>query len=79
MTRAVTNNNPGDAHGLTFSCYKRLPSLATDEAKLLFLDKLHRARKKHDVDVWAYVIMPEHVHLLVHPRRPIYSIEAFRQ
>jgi putative transposase len=23
--------------------------------------------------------MPEHVHLLVHPRRPIYSIEAFRK
>jgi putative transposase len=79
MSKAVTINKPGDAHALTFSCQGRLPLLASDEAKLVFLRNLDRARKKHAFDVWAYVVMPEHVHLVVYPRRPVYSIEAFRR
>ena len=29
-----------------------------------------------DFDVWAYVVMPEHVHLIVRPRRPVYDMAA---
>ena len=29
------------------------------------LDAIDAARTKHQLDVWAYVIMPEHVHLLL--------------
>lgn len=79
MSRAITINSSGEAHGLTFSCHKRLPLLATDEAKLVFLEKLDRARKRHAFDVWAYVLMPENVHLVVYPRRQAYSIETFRK
>ena len=28
------------------------------------------ARAELDFDLWAYVFMPEHVHLIVRPRRP---------
>jgi len=75
----ITINQPGDAHELTFSCHKRLPLLNSDHAKSVFLPSLDEARKKHRFDVWAYVVMPEHVHLLIHPRNPIYSIDIFRK
>jgi putative transposase len=35
----------------------------------IFLHKLGQARKKHGFLVWAYVVMPEHVHLLLPARR----------
>jgi putative transposase len=75
----ITINNPGDGHDLTFSCYKRLPLLYADHAKAVLLSNVDKARTKHDFDVWAYVIMPEHVHLLIHPRKPVYSIEEIRK
>lgn len=31
------------------------------------MDALERARLTHGFDLWAFVIMPEHVHLLVYP------------
>jgi putative transposase len=58
-------------HFLTFSCYRRLPYLASPEAKNLFEDALERIRKKYSFVVAGYVVMPEHVHLLVNePGRP---------
>jgi putative transposase len=38
------------------------------------IDAIQQTRSKHDLDLWAYVVMPEHVHLLVWPRFPNYSI-----
>jgi putative transposase len=32
------------------------------------MDAIQEAREKFPVDLWAWVIMPEHVHLLVYPR-----------
>jgi putative transposase len=32
------------------------------------------ARKKHDFLLWAYVFMPEHVHLLICPRPNVYDV-----
>jgi putative transposase len=58
----------GHAHGLTFSCYRRRRFFDDDEIKRRFLEALEKARKKHGFLVWAYVIMPEHIHLLVFPR-----------
>lgn len=58
----------GHAHGLTFSCYRRRRFFDNDETKRRFLDALEAARKKHGFLVWAYVIMPEHIHLLVYPQ-----------
>lgn len=59
----------GDAHFLTFSCYRRLPLLSKDRTRQWFLDSLEKARAKHGFDLWARVIMPEHVHLLIWPRQ----------
>lgn len=40
------------------------------------LDSLQRAQAKHGMELWAWGIMPEHVHLLVWPTQA-YSIAEF--
>ena len=40
------------------------------------IEAIEKSRLRHQFDLWAYVIMPEHVHLLVWPRLPGYSISA---
>jgi putative transposase len=59
---------PGDAHFLTFSCFHRLPLLSKDRTRKWLVDAISNARTKHGFDLWAWVIMPEHVHLLIYPR-----------
>jgi putative transposase len=54
-----------DDHFITFSCYHRLPYLNTPGALTLFLDTLESTRKKYAFHVLGYVVMPEHVHLLL--------------
>jgi putative transposase len=55
----------GSYHFITFSCYNRLPYLHNDTARILFEEQLERVRKKHDFYLFGYVLMPEHVHLLM--------------
>ena len=55
----------GDAHFLTFSCYRRLALLSKDRTRHWFLEALENSRERHGFDLWAWVIMPEHVHLLI--------------
>ncbi|PSH04368.1 MAG: transposase [Acidobacteria bacterium] len=52
-------------HFLTFSCYQRLPRLRADQLRDLFVECLERTRRSYRFRVYGYVVMPEHVHLLV--------------
>jgi putative transposase len=63
--RLVRYQHCGEMHFLTFSCYHRLPYFASAEAPNLFEDALERIRNKYKFVVGGYVVMPEHVHLLV--------------
>lgn len=54
-----------DVHFLTFSCYRRKPNLVSTTACSAFLAALERVREQYQLCVYGYVIMPEHVHLLV--------------
>ena len=69
-------NEPGDAHELTFSCYRQRKFLSRSRTRAYLAEAVSKARRKHAFDVWAYVIMPEHVHLLIWPREQVYSISA---
>jgi len=55
----------GHNHFLTFSCYQRLPHLDGNGSCTIFLQTLERLRRKHHFYLFAYVLMPEHVHLLL--------------
>ncbi len=59
-------NDSGHAHFLTFSCYRRRQLLTDDAVRLFFVQNLDAARIKDGFKIWAYVMMPEHVHLLIH-------------
>jgi putative transposase len=64
----------GHAHELTFSCYRRFPFLAADRTCRWLADAINRARISLDFSLWAYVFMPDHVHLIIDPRQPVYEI-----
>jgi|SRR5579859_1990192 len=55
----------GDLHFITFSCYGRLPLLGEGSARDVFLATLERMRARYRFKVTGFVVMPEHVHLLV--------------
>jgi putative transposase len=65
-----------DARSLTFSCFQRKPFLGKDRTRQWMIDAIRLARTKHAFHLWAYVVMPEHVHLLLWPPDPQLRIAA---
>ena len=60
----------GHLHFLTFSCYRRRPYLATRRARERFVKLLDEVRSRWSFRLIGYVVMPEHVHLLIsEPRK----------
>ena len=55
----------GHLHFLTFSCYRRLPLLRTAKARNVFVRALSVMRERYRFLLVGYVVMPEHVHLLI--------------
>ena len=55
----------GQSHFVTFGCYHRQTLLVTPEVSRTFEDALERIRRHYRLYVYGYVVMPEHVHLLV--------------
>ena len=55
----------GYLHFITFSCYQRRPLLGAPQCRDLFLCILEETRIRYGIVVVGYVIMPEHVHLLL--------------
>ena len=55
----------GDLHFITFSCYRRLPLLGSARARTIFVKVLSEIRDRFKFDLIGYVVMPEHVHLLI--------------
>jgi putative transposase len=74
--QCVRYNEPGHAHELTFSCYQQLPLLSRDRTRAWLAEAIQLARVRLQFDLCAYVFMPEHVHLLIHPRQPDYRIST---
>jgi putative transposase len=65
----------GHLHFVTFSCHHRLPYLKTPERRDLFEAALGRTQNHHSFQVLGYVVMPEHVHLLLsEPHTPLLAI-----
>src|SRR5580704_8118671 len=61
----VRRYGDGDLHFVTFSCYRRLALLGTERARNVFVRALGEVRKKYAIQLVGYVVMPEHVHLLI--------------
>src|ERR1700730_16631291 len=54
----------GQSHFVTFCCYHRRRLLTTDASRRIFESALERVRRRFRPQVYGYVVMPEHVHLL---------------
>jgi putative transposase len=67
-------NTQGHAHELTFSCYRRRNYLCDTIACDNFISELQKAREEHRFQIWAYVLMPTHVHLLIWSMNVKYDI-----
>jgi putative transposase len=55
----------GHWHFITFTCYHRFPYLNDDNSRTVFEETLETLRQRHGFYVFGYVLMPEHVHLLL--------------
>jgi putative transposase len=67
-------NDPGHAHSLTFCCFRRRPFLAKHRSCQWLADAVVLARETHEFDLWAYVFMPDYVHMLVCARQTPYDV-----
>ena len=62
-------------HFITFSCYRQQKKLNTALARDWFVTNLERTRTWYGFYVVAFVVMPEHVHLLIsEPERKTLTI-----
>jgi putative transposase len=52
-------------HFVTFGCYHHRPLFTPAANKRMFEAGLERVRRSFGLCVYGYVVMPEHVHLLV--------------
>ena len=64
-TGLVRYHNSRQFHFITFSCHRRLPLLARGEGYATFERELEAIRQRYKFVFVGYVLMPEHVHLLV--------------
>lgn len=58
---------PNQARFLTYSCFDRLPLLNDPEIRDLYLNEIAKQSVRLRFGVIAYVLMPDHVHLIVVP------------
>jgi REP element-mobilizing transposase RayT len=63
--KPVRYQNQGCLHFITFSCYRRMKLLDPAAARDTFERELERVRRWYGCFVTGYVVMPEHVHLLI--------------
>ena len=52
-------------HFITCSCYRRLPFLHSVRARNVFVKILGEVRDQYGFALVGYVVMPEHIHLLI--------------
>lgn len=61
------HDEPGHTHFWTISCYRRLQFFHDDGVKRVVIEALRTLQTDFGVCLVAYVVMPEHVHVLLYP------------
>ena len=69
-SRLRRHDEHGHIHFITSSCFRRLQFFRHESVKQAFIDAMKLSREKFAIRWLGYVIMPEHVHLLVLPQQP---------
>lgn len=69
MGKLVRFNFPENIHFITTSCCNRLPLFSPDKIKTIFIESVIRTRNKYGFKLFGYVVMPEHVHILIQAQK----------
>ena len=69
MTRLARMVVSGLPHHVTQRGNRREPIFFEDGDEEIYRDLLGEQARKADVEVWAYCLMPNHVHLILNPRQ----------
>ena len=77
LPHLVRYNEPGHVHELTFGTFKGRHVLKTPSRGSIIVQCLGCTCEKQGFSLLAYVVMPNHVHLLVHPMEEAYDVGAF--
>jgi len=64
----------GHIHYLTFSCYKKLWLFKSPTLYSSILYNLVKAKQRRRFDLYGYVVMPNHVHLLIYPHPDVSTL-----
>ncbi|MFN0133656.1 MAG: REP-associated tyrosine transposase [Phycisphaerales bacterium] len=65
--RLKRREEPEGVRFVTFSCERRLPLLGSAAIRDAFAESLVNARRRFGFQLFTWVVMPEHVHLLIRP------------
>ena len=63
--KLIRHYGHGHLHFITFTRYERLPLLRSVRARNVFVQILGEVRDRYGFYLAGYVVMPEHVHLLI--------------
>lgn len=74
--RRKTWNEFGHSHYLTFSTFHRKPYLQDDRICKLLAKRFNESAVEQNFAILAYVFMPDHVHILIHPMDEVYDMSA---
>jgi REP-associated tyrosine transposase len=67
MLRLHHYDDLNTARAINFSCYRRQSLLRSPDVIMAFLAELDGARQRYGFHILGYVVMPSHVHLVLHP------------
>ncbi len=67
MTKLQRYNNTGSPRFVTFSCFHNYNILKTEVVKDLIVDNIGNLRQEYGFKLFGYVVMPNHVHLVMLP------------
>lgn len=70
-------HEPGQLHEFTFSCFQRRPLLTNNDWRRRLARHIDAACDAQQIDLVAFVYMPEHIHLLTCPRQPDPNLGRF--
>ena len=63
--KLIRRYGQGHLHFITFTCYRRRPLLRSVRARNVFVQILGEVRHRYGFSLVGYVVMPEHIHLLI--------------
>jgi REP-associated tyrosine transposase len=61
------SHEPNTFHYTTSVCYRRVPVFSSKKACSLFIEALVETRRRSPLKLIGYVIMPDHIHLIINP------------